>query len=116
MQHATSTHTPYQMVTRLLDGAMLRLDGAVDELANGHAPSLPAAVSIIEALRDSLDLARGGALAGNLLELYGYMLRRLDQAEASRDPAGLEEVRGLLGVILEGWEAIAAQVGEPVTA
>lgn len=102
------------MVARLLDGAISRLELARGELVRGEAAAgqsapLTSAVNIIVVLRDALDLEHGGALANNLLELYDYMLRRLHGAG---DAAAVDEVRSLLATILEGWEAIAPDLGE----
>jgi flagellar protein FliS len=97
------------MVSMLLDGAIGRLGRAGDELPAGESESLAAAVSIIEALQGSLDMARGGQLADNLSDLYDYMLRRLAEAGAG-NPTPLAEVAGLLDTIREGWEAIAPEV------
>lgn len=94
----------------LLGGALGRLARAREEMQRGAGQSLAAAVSIIEALQHSLDMERGGQLAGNLFDLYDYMLRRLADAEVECDPAPLAEVSSLLETILEGWEAIAPDV------
>jgi flagellar secretion chaperone FliS len=118
---ARSVGSPYQMVARLLEGAISRLEITRGELVGGvsggavaacQSASLTSAVNIIGALRDSLDLEQGGPLACNLLELYDYMLRRLDGAWAANDAAAVTEVSSLLATILEGWEAIAPEVGE----
>lgn len=103
------SQSPHRMVAMLLDGAIGRLGRAGEELAFGGGESLPAAVAIIQALQESLDMARGGQLADNLFDLYDYMLRRLAEVEADY-PAPLAEVAGLLDTIREGWEAIAPEV------
>lgn len=102
--------SPHQMVSRLLEGALVRLDRARGELPQGRSDSLAAAVAIIEALQDALDLVRGGQLARNLCDLYDYMLRRLDHARSTAEAASITEVMSLLETIREGWEAIAGEV------
>ncbi len=104
--------TPHAMISVLLDGALSRLRLAREEVPGGTGSSLAAAAAIIEALQGSLDLAHGGPLARNLLELYDYMLRRLADAAAARNPAPVGEVAGLLETIREGWDAIAPEVSE----
>ncbi len=98
------------MVSMLLGGALGRLARARVELRSGGGDSLAAAVKIIQALQGSLDMERGGQLAGNLYDLYVYMLRRLEEAGVELDPAPLTEVSSLLETILDGWEAIAPEV------
>jgi flagellar protein FliS len=102
--------SPHQMVSRLLEGALVRLDRARGEVRQGPSQSLAGAVAIVEALQDSLDLVHGGQLAGNLCDLYDYMLRRLAQARAAAAPEPITEVMSLLHTIREGWEAIAPEV------
>jgi len=94
--HTTSAR---QMVLGLLDRAVAVLD------APAETHSIFTAVSIIEVLRDSLDHVHGGDLAGNLHELYGYMLERLTQ-----QPPLTGEVRGLLETIREAWAAMESEV------
>lgn len=102
--------SPHQMISRLLDGALVRLQRARDEVTHGRSDSLAAAVAIIEALQDSLDMVRGGQLARNLCDLYDYMLRRLEQARVAAEPAPISEVMSLLDTIREGWDAIAPEI------
>ena len=102
--------TPHRMVSRLLEGAVRRLQRAEDEIRRHEHESLRAAVAIVEALQDSLDLVRGGQLAANLFDLYDYMLRRLAVAREHADADPLREVAGLLDTIREGWDAIASEV------
>ncbi len=113
---APAAVTPHAMISVLLDGALSRLHRARDEVPSGAGASLAAAASIIEALQGSLDLARGGPLARNLLELYDYMLRRLADAADARNPAPVGEVAGLLETIREGWDAMAPEFPEPPAA
>jgi len=105
------TTSPHHLITLLLDGALGRLTEADQRLTVGRrdlqVESLEAAASIIGGLRDSLDLEQGGELAANLDDLYDYMLRRLSLAAANGDAAPIREVSDLLGVIREGWTAIA---------
>ncbi len=105
--------SPHRMVTLLLDGAIGRLGRAAEEGSLARSESLSAAVAIIEALQDSLDMARGGLLAANLNDLYDYMLRRLSHAAVAGDAGPLAEVAGLLDTIREGWAAIAPEVEAP---
>ena len=45
--------------------------------------------------------------AGNLDNLYEYMISRLTEANVSNEPELLEEVSGLLRNVKQGWDAIA---------
>ena len=58
-------------------------------------------------LQSWLDMEKGGEIAGNLNNLYDYMVRRLLEANTENDQAALDEVAGLLGEIKAGWDGIA---------
>ena len=49
---------------------------------------------------------RGGELAQNLDELYGYVTRRLVRANAHNDLEILEEVRSLMAEIRDAWASL----------
>ena len=68
------------------------------------------AISIIDGLRASLNLDKGGALAGNLDGLYEYMTRTLVEANLRNDADKLTEVESLLNQIRGGWKGIEQQV------
>ena len=57
-------------------------------------------------LQGSLDYERGGEVAVNLGELYGYSIRKLFAANVNLDkaPENVAEVKGLLAPIAEAWE------------
>jgi flagellar secretion chaperone FliS len=105
---------PHALVQMLLDAALDRMTqarGCIErgELA-GKAKLLHSCVIIIAELRGSLDLAKGGALARNLRDLYEYMSRRLMLANVRSDVGPINEVLSLLGEIRSAWVAIASQV------
>lgn len=106
--------SPHQAVALLLQGALDRLSSAKGCMARGETAekgsAIGQALSIIDALRSSLDLARGGEIARNLDDLYDYMQRRLLQANLYNQAAALDEAAGLLGKIQSAWSAIAPNV------
>ena len=82
--------------------------GAGARPARGRALRRASAI-IDEGLRGALDLERGGELAGNLQELYTYIVMRLTQAHANSDPALLDECQRLIQPLREAWSAIKPQ-------
>ena len=64
------------------------------------------ALAIISELSESLDHDRGGAISGNLAELYDYMRRKLLEANAHQKAEPLAEVESLLATLLAGWEQV----------
>ena len=68
---------------------------------------------IEEGLLAPLDLKAGGAIAGNLLDLYQYLVFRLTMGNLHSDDAVLAECAGLARSLAESWDAIGPQVELP---
>ena len=64
------------------------------------------ALSIIDGLRQSLDMGKGGEIAQNLDALYDYIQRRIVVANMENDPRIMDEVAGLLIEIKTAWDAV----------
>lgn len=58
---------------------------------------------IIQEFKRTLDHNAGGGLAGQLDDLYDFMLDNLDKAELTRDTAPIKHVAELLTTLLDGW-------------
>lgn len=105
---------PHQLTAMLLGGALSRIASARGHMERGEiaakGESISRSLDIIEGLRGSLDLARGGELAGRLESLYEYMARRLLEANVRNDVGALDEVAGLLRPIKEAWDAIPVEL------
>ncbi len=105
--------SPQQLIVMLYEGAIAAVSSAQHHLrqkdiaAKGGAISK--AISIIDdGLKACLDLNVDGDLAKSLFELYGYMSRRLLQANLKNDHAAIDEVRQLLLQLKGAWETLAA--------
>lgn len=109
-----SEASPKDLIQLLFDGAHAKLQRARRCIAYqdiaGRSNALSSASEIIDGLRNSLDLERGGELAENLNELYGYMINRLFRANADNDESAVIEVISLLGTISEAWSALDAEI------
>jgi flagellar protein FliS len=92
-------------------------DGLIDSLssARGHiehrnieekSKALARASRIVVGLQAALDLDKGGDLAANLNELYGYIVRRILHINIHNDLEVLEEVRGLISEVREAWRQV----------
>lgn len=107
------TH-PHALVLTLFDAALERMNAAraciEKQETRRTAALLHSAVILIAELRGSLDLQKGGPLAQNLNELYGYMTRRLIHANLNADAAVVTEVLSLLAEIRGAWAAIGPTV------
>jgi len=110
------TVTPYQVITLLLDGALERIDQAINRVSEGDIDAasvlVKKAIGIVGGLRDSLNLQDGGEIAGNLDALYEYIVNRLESIDGNDPLMTLEEVKDLLQDVYAGWNGIATHIVE----
>jgi|SRR5690554_794589 len=111
-QAQAASADPHRLIQMLMEGGLTRLAqarGAMErEQTALKGELIGKAIGIVNGLRQSLDVEKGGEIAANLDGLYDYMVRRLMEANLKNDPAILEEVSGLLREVKEGWDAIEA--------
>lgn len=105
----------HKLVSMLYQGALLAISEAKYEMQNhrmeAKGKAISKAISIIgEGLQASLDMKTGGEIAQNLFGLYGYMVKRLTDANINNDPGMLDEVTRLLAEIQGAWNAIRPQM------
>lgn len=116
---AISGADPHRLIVMLMQGVIEKVAAARGYLAQGKRPEkaqqISWAISILDGLRMSLDKEKGGEIAANLDDLYGYMEEKLLQANIRDDDKLLEEVNALMKTILSGWMEIAPskQQSEP---
>lgn len=105
---------PHGLILMLLDGALERISaarGCITNKAMGDKSQLLSrAFQIVEELRVSLDLSKGGPLAANLSDLYEYICRQLTRANAENKVEILDEVTALLQEIRVAWIAIPQEL------
>jgi flagellar secretion chaperone FliS len=106
---------PHKLITMLFDGALLAIARAREETTTrqieAKGQSISRAIAIIgEGLNASLDRKAGGKLAEDLSALYGYMVKRLVQANVANDVSILDEVETLLRELKDAWDTIRPQV------
>lgn len=102
---------PHGLIVLLFEGAKQAIVIARAGIENHDIPKKGKAIShaidiILNGLRASLDLEKGGNVAENLYALYDYMARRLLHANLNNDTAALDEVLFLLSEIHGAWVSI----------
>jgi flagellar protein FliS len=101
---------PIELVRLLYQGATASVRDARTHLAAGdvaaRSRSITKAHAILTELLQSLDHDRGGELSRRLAQLYGYMQRRLLEANFRQTDEPLAEVLGLLSTMGEAWDGI----------
>lgn len=62
---------------------------------------------ILIGLQGSLDFNRGGDLASNLGDLYGFCIRQLTKALKTKDALLIADVSRVLEPVISGWDEIS---------
>ena len=105
-----STMPRGRLVVLLYEGAINALTQAILEMEAGHiqekAQRISKATDIIEELRLSLNVDKGGEVASNLLKLYDFMILHLTRAHLQNDPKMIREVITMLRDLNEAWKTI----------
>jgi flagellar secretion chaperone FliS len=115
VETAIGAASPHQLVSMLFAGfaeAIAQAKGAMQtRQIEAKCKAIVRAARIVdEGLKASLDLRGGGALAGDLAELYAYITMRLTHANLRNDAAALDECMSLMQPLREAWASIAPQV------
>ncbi|GAD02696.1 flagellar export chaperone FliS [Agarivorans albus] len=105
-----ATADPHRITQILMQTALENLavaKGCIEraDYQNKGKP-LAKATSILTSLKNTLDFERGGDIAGNLNDLYEFMLTRLSEASIANDAAIVEEVIELMLPIKSAWDQI----------
>ncbi|MGZ8175481.1 MULTISPECIES: flagellar export chaperone FliS [Methylobacter] len=102
--------SPHRLVQMLMEGALERIALARESMARNEiamkGQSIGHAIQIVGGLQGALNKEAGGEIAGNLSNLYDYMVNRLLVANSQNDESILDEVSGLMVEIKMGWDAM----------
>ncbi len=105
---------PLELVRLMYQAAIAEVRSARANLQagdiRGRSKAITKACTIVTELTVSLDRKSGGQYAERLADLYGYMMRKLTEANFQQHEEPLAEVLGLLSTLLEGWEGMQRQL------
>lgn len=110
LESAVASADKHELVTLLFKGVIGALSGVEVHHQHGNKDQvrecLTKASRILVGLQGSLDYERGGEIAVNLGELYGYSIRKLFAANVNADaaPDNVAEVKRLIEPIADAWE------------
>lgn len=111
-----ATADPHKLIVMLMDGALERISSARGAMENGEKETrnrmIHRTVSIVQELRASLNLEKGGELAANMADLYDYSNRQLLRANLENRPELLDEVGNLIRQIRSAWVQVPAMTGQ----
>ena len=112
-QTQAQTAAPGELIVMLYRGAIRFVVSGIEgieaqnvETSHNH---LVRAQAVINELLESIDVERGGEVAGNLWRIYEFMISRLVEANLRKDAAPAREVERLLRDLLPAWEEAARQ-------
>lgn len=102
--------SPHRIIQMLLAGALERLAQAKLAIEQGNIAErgvlIGKAIGIVNGLNGSLNMEANEQVAGNLSQLYDFMLVRMSEANINNDVKAIDDVTGILKIIKEGWDAI----------
>ena len=106
--------SPHKLVELLYTSVIDRIQQAAGAMARGDVAgkglAIGKATSIIEELRRTLDMERGGEISETLHSLYEYIKERLVQANLNNDQEILQECKSLIETVLDGWRGIPQEI------
>ena len=108
-----NTANPLQLVVMLYEAAIFSLQRARFHISRkdieGRSKALNHCNSVITELQSCLNMKEGGEIAVSLDRLYGYMKRRVFQANVDQSSAPLREIEGLLEYLCSAWRELASK-------
>ena len=112
--------SPHRLIVMLYQGARKAIALARLHLQQGNIAARGEAIGkaiqiVASGLQPSLNIEAGGEVAERLDGLYGYMTRRLLEANLKQSEAMLIEVDGLLATLEDAWIGIAPEVARMAT-
>jgi flagellar protein FliS len=123
MEAETTEHAPAigtRLVVLMYDGAIGALSKALAAIEagdlQGRCRAINMAMDILAQLCSALDFEHGGEIAGNLGNLYRYMIARLVRANLMNDPEPARHVLRLLESLYVAWRKLDEQVSEEFVA
>ncbi|MGA7240150.1 MAG: flagellar export chaperone FliS [Bryobacteraceae bacterium] len=104
------TADPLELIRLMYQAAIGEVRSARQHLANRairpRSQAISKACAILTELTVALDRKAAGEYAGRMADLYGYMMRKLAEANFQQRDEPMVEVLGLLSTLLEGWEGV----------
>ena len=102
--------SPHQLMLMLFDGAIEAMSlniGAIQQNdAEVRSKQNTRSITIINGMRECLDMQSGGELADNLHALYQYMAQELFRANFKNDADTIQNIQTMLKDIRGSWKKI----------
>ena len=105
-EYVEGIESPHGRVKILFEAFVDNIDNLIEAHPKTDFVSLGKCINSITVLAGSLNTEKGGDLANNLLELYDYSKRKLNEYLEDKNIKKLEEVKSIFEKLLEGWTEI----------
>src|SRR6195952_79654 len=109
----TAVATPHRLVQMLMEAGLDRIAQAKGAIGRKDIPAkgllIGKAIEIIGGLREGLDMEKQAQALAHVRHLVVYLNKASAEANNKTEPKILEEVRGLLATVKEGWGGIGEQ-------
>ena len=106
----TTYASPHQLMLMLFDGAIEAMSMTVGAIQNNNfelrSKQSTRSITIINGMRDCLDMDSGSELSDNLYSLYLYMAQELFRAGVKNDVETIQNIQHMLKDIRGSWEKI----------
>ena len=106
----TTYASPHQLMLMLFDGAIEAMSLTIGAIQNDklevRSKQNTRSITIINGMRECLDMETGGELADNLYSLYQYMTKELFRASFKNDIDTIQNIQTMLKDIRGSWEKI----------
>jgi len=99
-------NSPHGRVSILFDTVLSSLEKLMEKHPKTDFISLGKCVNAITILANSLNIKEGGEIAVNLVELYDYCRRTINNYLEDKKIEKLEEIHAIFSKLAEGWEGI----------
>jgi flagellar protein FliS len=110
LEEQVDSASPHELINMLLRGARSHIAKAQGHLQRQEmalkGEHISKALNIIEGLKLSLNHEKGGKIAQNLQDLYGYIQKILLKGNLNNNIEALKEANQLLATIHDGWNNI----------
>jgi flagellar protein FliS len=102
--------SPHQLVLMLFDGAIEAMSMTIGAIQHNNlelrSKQNTRSITIINGMRECLDMESGSELADNLYSLYQYMAQELFRAGFKNDVDTIRNIQFMLKDIRDSWENI----------
>ncbi len=108
-----SSASPHKVIQMLMAGAIERLVQGKAAMLQGNVAvkgeRLGKALDIVINLRGCLSLEDGGEIAGNLDQLYDFVITQITTANQNNQPELIDDVIDIIREIKSAWDQIPTQ-------